>query len=226
MRIVSFIAAAFLLTTAVFGKSIPEVDSKCADSIAEEDFCSKTTAPLIKGAVDVEMFVVVSKDYYPTVQSILDKYLTFNDWPEYVELSGMGVPTFATSEDRGVKTVEKNGKAVEVRVHYADYTSPAPPPVLNHRVSGEFHYQNVTPYSGAVMSMEFASQPGGTGLEAQSGSIHALDCSTVSVCGDDQWLLYYETSVQSSIDILPRLAAPSVLAPIESIVIGMLLINE
>ena len=226
MRIASCIAAAFVLTTALFGKSVPSVSSECADAIAEEDFCSKTTAPLIMGPVDVEMFVVVSKEYYPTVESVLEKYLRFSDWPAYVELSGMGVPTFATSEDRGLKTIQKDGKAVEVQVHYADYTSPAPPPVISHRVAGEFYYEKVPAYDGALISMEFSLQPGGKGLEKQSGSIHAIDCNTVSACEDNQWLLYYQTSVRSNIDILPRLAAPSVLAPIESIVIGMLLINE
>jgi len=118
--------------------------------------------------------------------------------------------------------------------HFYDYRLKSP--IGYQNVRGVTFNSRVTPYAGALASLEFEAQNtgaqevpagekllvGSEGVKFQTGAVHAVSCAATNFCDDTQWLLVYETKLQPEIDLLPKVAATSIQAGIEALLVGML----
>lgn len=231
MKIALSLGLSLFASSLLQAKTLPTPPANCAADIAALGFCSSSDAPPFKGAVDIRFFVVVDKASYPAVDDLLNRYLSFSSWPAFSESTGTDDLLFTKSVR--MPTITVNG--AKVYRHYYDYKLKSP--IGYQKVRGVTFNSKVTPYPGALASVEFTAQNSGPqavpagekalngseGVQFQTGSVHALDCdSRFDFCGSDQYLLMYETKVQPDIDLLPKVAAGSIAKGIEALLVGML----
>jgi hypothetical protein len=219
-----------LLSSTLMAKELPQAPASCADDVAQIGYCSKVTAPTFRGPIDIQFFVVVDKATFPTVESVLDRYLSFDNWPAYSQ----STDTDALLFNKSVRMSDMQKDAETIFRHYYDYRIKSP--IGYQKVRGVTYNTRVTPYIGALASLEFVAQNSGPqeipagekplvgteGVKFQTGAVHAASCEGLSFCDDSQWLLVYETNLQPEIDLLPKVAATSIQAGIEALLIGML----
>lgn len=227
------------LGLAVSGTSLasplPSAPSGCFGDILRKGFCSSyKTSGVVSGSITVDLFAVVYKEDYPSVEELFNRFSDFERWPEFAEASGRTDVLF--SDSRLMDEFEdENGKTM---VHYSDY-----------RLNSVIGYQSirvvtnntiVEPFEGALGSIVFnvktegeqqvpeGADPleGAEGVQFQDGSVHAVDCVNSILCDDDQMLLIYQTTVRPDIDLLPSLAATAITNGIESLLIGMFLTED
>ncbi len=213
-------------------KDLPAIPADCAKSVADLGYCSAVQAPTFKGPIDMQFFVVVDKSNYPTVTSIINRYLAFDYWPEFSKSTSTDSLLF--SKSARMPSFDKDQRTIYP--HYYDYRLKSPIGYI--KVRGLTHNYLVQPYTNAVMSLEFVAQTAGPqtvpagekpldgleGVKFQTGAVHAIDCAngSVSFCSADQFLLVYTTNLQPDIDLLPKVAAASIQSGIESLLVGML----
>jgi len=212
-------------------KTVPVLPKGCESQISSNGlYCS---ARVVTGdKATVTFAAVVSRDSFPTVDSILDRYTNFARWSEYAKTSPNTVIEFKQGGSVALEPIT-NAAGVETLRHVYDYSLKIQGiPLLKQSVRGITYNTIVTPYSGALASLEFAAQtapvPGfqekPKGLKSQTGSIHAVVCdpTVLEVCDDSKWLLVYETTVQPDVSFAMNIAANTVTAGIEDLLVGML----
>ncbi len=212
-------------------KTVPVLPQGCGDQISSNGlYCS---ARVITGdKTTVTFAAVVSKDAFPTVESILARYTNFPRWPEYAATSPDTVIEFKRAGSVALEPLTSADGVVTMR-HVYDYSLKIQGiPLLKQSVRGITYNTIVAPYKGALASLEFVAQttavPGfqekPKGLKSQTGSIHALTCDPkiLAVCDDTKWLLVYQTTVQPDVSFAMTIAANTVTAGIEDLLIGML----
>lgn len=233
---ISLSAATLGASAAMGAGSLPAVPKDCARSIAVKGYCSGyETSGVTSGSVSVTIYAVVEKSLYSDVETVVSRYTDFDRWPLYVDLSGSGEVVFDSSyrlDDA------KDADGSNIIRHYANYELNSP--IGFQRVRVVSHYKEATPYEGAAYSLEFEAQTSGeqevpvgeeslngaVGVSSQTGSVHAIECAKSDLCGEDQLLVAYQSTIRPAIDLLPSLAAPAITAGSEAILIGMLLIDE
>ncbi len=221
-----------LMSGMASAKNLPAIPADCAKSVAEVGYCSAVQAPTFKGPIDMQFFVVVDKSSYPTVDSIINRYLAFDYWPEFSKSTDSDALLF----NKSARMASFDKDQTTIYPHYYDYKMKSPIGYI--KVRGVTHNYFVPAVTGAVRTLEFVAQANGPqtvpagekplngleGVKFQTGAVHAVDCSSnpVAFCSADQFLLVYETNVQPDIDLLPKVAAASIQAGIESLLVGML----
>ncbi len=226
----TLLLAGLLTGATLHAKALPTPPASCAADIAAVGYCSTADAPPFKGAVDLRFFVVIDKASFATVDDVLNRYLSFNTWPAFAESTGTEDLVFTKSIR--MPTVQVNGTTVYR--HYYDYKLKSP--IGYQKVRGVTFNSKVAAYPGALASVEFAAQiqgpqavPAGEkplngveGVQLQVGSVHAVDCDgRFDFCGNNQYLLMYESKIQPDIDLLPKVAAASISKGIEALLVGM-----
>jgi len=225
-----------LLSASAVAQTLPVAPTGCARDLAQRSFCSGFEAPPLRGPLTVKFFAVVDKASYPNVESILERYTDFESWPDYVAATGRTDVIFKTS--KVLQPLPATGTRGEVMRHYADYRIDSVIGFQN--VRAVTHNFSVPAYKGALSSIEFVAQSSGpqevppgepalngsVGVQKQTGSVHAVDCDNSALCSGDQYLLIYESTVTPDIDLLPSLAARSITRGVESILIGMFLLDD
>ncbi|WP_141732201.1 hypothetical protein [Oligoflexus tunisiensis] len=213
-------------------KAVPPIPADCADGIADQGYCTAAVIPSAGFPISILFFVVVEKDVYPNSKALLDKYLAFARWPEYVESTASDNIVFTKSIRMKDKT-DAQGKVIAR--HYYDYKLKSP--IGYQKVRGVTHNVHLKqPYQGAVSTTEFIAQTSGTqevpagekpltgaeGLKLQTGSLNLVSCTGTGLCSSDQWLVIYESSITPAINLLPKVVATSVENGITDVIVGML----
>lgn len=216
--------------------ALPQIPVDCDKDIALKSYCTSfETSGVISGDVTVKLFAVVNRSEFPDYVAAFEQYVAFSQWPGYAEASGRTDVIFNTSVAVDSLIAEDG---TELLRHYADYRLNSVIGYQNVRVVT--HNYVVDPYEGALGSIEFAAQTSGAqpvpegadplngsiGVQSQIGSVHAVDCNFSELCGEDQMLLVYETTVRPDIDLLPQLAGRAISNGIESLLIGMFLMDD
>jgi hypothetical protein len=208
----------------------PKDVASCSSAIAEQSYCIETDASAFP--IKVRFFIVVDKETYPTVEGLLEKYLAFDQWPAYTESVGSDAIVFTKSERLSDLTAADGSLIAR---HYYDYKMKSP--IGYQKVRGVSHNQRLaTPHAGALGTIEFVAQTSGPqevpagekplngveGVKMQTGSINAIECVDNKLCSEDQWLLTYESDITPAITLLPKVAASSIEAGLETVLVGML----
>lgn len=224
------------LAASASAKTLPTAPEGCIRDLQTKNFCSAYEAPALRGPITVKFFATVDKASYPTIDDLLERYTDFEAWPAYVESTGRTDVIFNSSEV--LPSIPATDSSPEILRHYADYQIDS---VIGYQdVRVVTHNIRVDDYPGALGSIEFevqtsGSQPvpagepaleGAVGVQQQTGSVHAVDCINSDLCADDQYLLVYESTITPAIDLLPNLAARSITRGVESILIGMFLMDQ
>lgn len=205
-------------------KVLPSIPADCADQIADNGlYCS--TNSIDGNEVTVTFAAVVSKEAFPAVENILSRYTSFARWPEFAAASPQKVIEFSKNGSAaGGETTES--EVGTVYTHAYDYSLKIQGiPLLKQAVKGTTTNTILTAaYPGAEGSLEFAAGAGAKGLKSQVGSIHALVCDAdaLEVCDESKWLLIYQTTVQPEVSFAMGIAANTVTAGIEDLLVGML----
>ena len=119
MRLSMVLTVGLMLPSSLLAeKSLPEVPKNCAEDIMLKGYCVEAKAPLFKGPIDLVFYVAIDKEYYPTRESIKDRYLDFNAWPQYAESSGKTSIRYSNSSEM---PSELNSEGDEILRHYANY---------------------------------------------------------------------------------------------------------
>lgn len=213
-------------------KVLPALPEACEDQIADNGlYCSGN---VITGAKTTVTFAaVVSKEAFPTVESILARYNSFERWTEFAAASPAKVIEFSKGGSLPLAPVENEDGTTTLRHKYAYQLKIQGIPLLKQSVAGvTYNTVLATPYEGALASLEFSAKTGTVladevapkGLKSQVGSIHAVTCdaTVLSVCDESKWLLVYETTVQPDVSFAMTIAANTVTAGIEDLLVGML----
>jgi hypothetical protein len=213
-------------------KSIPPIPAGCASSIADQGYCTATVIPSGGFPISIRFFVVVEKDIYPNSKALLDKYLAFSSWPDYVASTASDNIVFSKSVRMKDKT---DAQGTVIARHYYEYKLKSP--IGYQKVRGVTHNVHLKqPYQGAVSTTEFAAQTSGNqevpagekpltgaeGLKLQTGSMNMVSCAGTGLCSSDQWLVIYESSITPTINLLPKVVATSVENGIADVIVGML----
>lgn len=209
---------------------VPKDMASCLSDIADQRYCTETENASFP--ITVRFFIVVDKEVYPTVETLLDKYLAFDQWPAYTETVGSDTIVFDKSARMSDKTAADGGLIAR---HYYNYKLKSP--IGYQKVRGVTHnHRLATPYDGAIGTIEFAAQTtgaqevpagekpltGAEGVKFQTGVINALACTGSELCNEDQWLLIYESTITPAITLLPKVASASVEQGLETVLVGML----
>ncbi len=209
---------------------VPKDVAACTAAIADQRFCVETNASGFP--IDIKFYIVVDKETYPTVELLLDKYMAFDQWPAYTDTVGSDAIVFNRSARLDDLTADDGSTIAR---HYYDYKLKSP--IGYQKVRGvTYNNRLATPYEGAVGTIEFAAQTSGAqevpsgekplngaeGVKLQTGVINAVDCTDNALCSEGQWLLTYESSITPAITLLPKVAAGSIQAGLETVLVGML----
>jgi hypothetical protein len=209
---------------------VPKDVAGCVDSIAEKNFCVETEASSFP--INIRFYIVVDKEAYPTVETLLDKYMAFDQWPAYTDTVGSDSIVFNRSARLADLDAEDGGTIAR---HYYDYKLKSP--IGYQKVRGVTNNHRLAqPYAGAEGTIEFAAQTtgaqevpsgekplnGAEGVKLQTGVINAVACENNTLCSEGQWLLTYESSITPAITLLPKVAAGSIEQGLETVLIGML----
>lgn len=220
------------LSQSAFGqaKVLPSLPEGCIDQIAENGlYCNSNSISGDK--VTVTFAAVVSKETFPDVDSLLNRYLDFANWPKFVENSPQKVIEFKSGGSKLLDTIVDADGSTKIYRHVYDYNMKIQGiPLLKQAVNGITYNKIVTPYEGALASLEFEAQtqpvPGFAqkpkGVKSQIGTLHALECKDLEVCDDTKWLLVYQTVAQPDISFAMNIAANTVSAGIEDLLVGLL----
>jgi hypothetical protein len=208
----------------VFGMSCLLSFQAWADTSAGEKL-----APVPK---DIAGCVSAIADQRYCVETILDKYLAFDQWPAYTDTVGSDAIVFNNSAR--LNDLTNNDGSVVAR-HYYDYKLKTP--IGYQKVRGvTYNHRLAKPYAGSEGTIEFVAQTSGPqevpagekplngaeGLKLQTGIINAISCTNTELCGEGQWLLVYESSITPAITLLPKVAAASIEKGLVTVLIGML----
>ena len=236
MKILLTTVAGLFMASSAAAKSLPELPKGCAQDIAVKGFCSGfSTSGVTSGSVTATIFAVVDTASYPDAQSLYERYVDFDQWPDFAANSGSPDIIFNASVRMPSET---DGNGNEVIKHYFDYEINSP--IGFQKVRAVSDYRLVDAYDGASLSLEFdvrtqgpQSVPAGVepltgavGVKSQTGVVHAIDCSTTELCGEGQIMIAYYSEVRPAIDLLPSLAGPAITAGSEAILIGMFLVDD
>ena len=189
---------------------IPTFPSDC---FLGKNFCSR--AQVIHGqqnrrVIRVEIFVQMFKAEYSKFEELKDLYFQFEDWPSYAGHS---------DSISFIESASKVGPAPLAAIrHQAHYTTKAPWPVSKAEVFDLLEYQEIAKAQGVVYAVEFSQVQDFSarkGVKYNYGQLHLLDDQ------HDRWLVYFYSDVIPGIDVLPNVAAPFILKPMEDILRGM-----
>jgi hypothetical protein len=209
---------------------VPKDVAGCVASIEEQRFCVETDASSFP--ISIRFYIVVDKEAYPTVETLLDKYMAFDEWPAYTETVGSDTIVFNRSARLDDMTSEDGSTIAR---HYYDYKLKSP--IGYQKVRGvTYNHRLATPYAGSEGTIEFAAQTtgaqevpsgekplnGAEGVKLQTGVINAVACTSNDLCGEGQWLLTYESNITPAITLLPKVAAGSIQQGLETVLVGML----
>ena len=212
-------------------KVLPALPEGCEDQIANNGlYCSANV--ITSNKTTVTFATIVSKDALPTVDAILARYASFDRWPEFADVSQEKVIEFARGGSKALSDLT-NADGTITKRHVYEYSLKIQGiPFLKQAVKGTTYNTIVSAYEGALASLEFearanaadASEVAPKGLKSQVGSIHALACDPeiLAACDENKWLLVYETTVQPEVSFAMSIAANTVTAGIEDLLIGML----
>lgn len=211
-------------------KVLPALPGDCLEQIADNGLYCKGQA--ISGdKVTVTFAAVVSKEVFPDVDSLLNRYLNFGSWPTFVDNSPQKVIEFKSNGSKMLDTIVDQDGQTTIYRHVYEYSMKVQGiPLLKQPVHGITYNKLVAPYEGSLASLEFAAQTGPVdgfpqkpkGVKSQVGSLHALECTGLEVCDDSKWLLIYETVAQPDISFAMGIAANTVSAGIEDLLVGLL----
>lgn len=212
-------------------KVVPALPEGCDEAIASTGlYCSGNT--ITGNKTNVTFAAVVSKEQFATVDAILNRYTDFARWPEFADVSPQTSIEFSKNGSNALSDIENEDGTITKRQTYEYKLKVQGIPFLKTDVRGTTYTTVVEAYEGALASLEFAAQAKATdklelapkGLKSQVGSIHALACDAevLSVCDEDKWLLIYTTEVQPDVSFAMQIAANTVTAGIEDLLVGML----
>jgi hypothetical protein len=196
-----------LINSSVFSGELPVKPVGCYDN---SNFCSTIEVKKINGVkvLDLEVFALIERRHFPDIKSIIDRFIDFHQWPQYV----------AGSENIKFDISESLFTAGNDYSHRFDYTIKAPWPVRKSRVRGVAHFNEATSsFSGSLISYKFdldKTKPFG-GVSEYYGSIHVYNETS------DFFEVSYKSIVSPSITTGLDLAKPYVRKPIEEILRGM-----
>lgn len=214
---------------AAAGKSLPALPEDCALQVETSGFyCSSIR--VAADTIDVTFVGLADKEAFPTVDNLLDQYLDFDRWPDYVKNSPQDVVVYKSGGSVALEEkLAEDGRTLYPQ--FFDYDLKIQGiPLLRQNVRGVTYNYSVAPYEGALRSIEFQAQKGPLpefnetlkGMHAQIGSVHALACNGQDFCDDTKWLVVFHTRVQPNISIAMNIAGKTIKAGIEDILTGML----
>ncbi|MBC7532689.1 MAG: hypothetical protein H7318_14035 [Oligoflexus sp.] len=235
----------------IVGKTLPLLPSDCSEQVGNNGlYCSSQA--IAGNKVSVTFAAVVNKDIadkckskfspaFNDVEDLLSYYLDFSKWPTYAAISTQKVIEFTKtvgSKDLGVgdvSTADAEGN-IPTRHGYSYSLKVKGLELIKQSVTGVTYNYRVTPYEGALGSLEFVAIKNPpkdlgittAGVNSQTGSIHAVACSTdlLESCTDDKILLIYETTIEPNISFAIKIAAATVTSGIEDLLMGMLTQQE
>lgn len=225
------ILCSLLFSSFVFaeGKSLPSLPADCAAQIESSGlFCSSIS--VAGDMIDVTFLGLADKGTFPTVDSLIERYLDFARWPEFVKNSPQDVVVYKSGGSVAYETkMTDDGRALYPQ--FFDYDLKVQGiPLLRQNVRGVTYNYDVDAYDGALRSIEFQAQKGPLpeykqtlkGMNSQIGSVHALECTGQEFCDDSKWLVVFYTRVQPNLSIAMNITAKTMQAGIEDILTGML----
>ncbi len=211
---------------------IPSPPPSCAEEVAQKGFCTETLFTNNAFPFTIRFFAVVDKAVYPNVDSLLAKYFAFGNWPDYVKSTGNDNIIYLSSQSMPDKEGAQGSKIVR---HYFDYKIRSP--IGFQHIRGVTHNTLLkVAHEGAVSTTEFEVQTtgeqevpkgekplvGAEGLKLQYGSVSTISCEGQTICGPEQWLVLYESTITPAVNLLPKSAAAAVEKGITDVIVGML----
>mgnify|MGYP003972591999 CR=1 FL=1 len=189
------------------GASLPLKPNGCYD---KSNFCSTISVKRVNGSkvLDLEVFALIDRSQFPDIRSVIERFVDFHQWPQYV--AGSENIKFTTSESLSIF----EGKYT----HKFDYKIKAPWPVRKSRVFGTTHFGEVTTeFPGSLLSYSFQIDKGEDfgGVSKYYGNVHIYNET------DEFYEVSYKSIVAPTIKIGLDLAKPYVRKPIEEILRGM-----
>ncbi|MBC7659433.1 MAG: hypothetical protein H7249_06965 [Chitinophagaceae bacterium] len=217
------------------GKALPALPASCEDQINSNGlYCSASKVLSDSKTVNVTFAAVVSKDskHFKTVDALLSRYTDFKSWPLYAAGSPQAALEFSAHGSVALPSIV-DASGVKTLRHVYEYNLKIQGiPLLKQPVHGITYNQIVAPYAGAQASLEFAAQTAPVadfpfspkGVKSQTGSIHVLNCdpAVLTACDASKWLVVYETTAVPSVSFAMAIAAKSMTAGIEDLLVGML----
>jgi hypothetical protein len=185
---------------------------------------------MLSGSIEMKIFAVVEKDDFNGPDELIAIFTDVAAWPDYVENTGSKDLVINRSANLASG---QNDDGFMIYKSYADYKIQTPigyQPVRSVTISSV-----VEPYANALRSLEFSAQTkgpqpvpvgakplkGAEGVKSHTGSVHVADCVEFDICPNNQYLLIYETSIKPSVNLLPKVAASSILKATEALLVGM-----
>ncbi|HAZ12437.1 MAG: hypothetical protein A2X86_16950 [Bdellovibrionales bacterium GWA2_49_15] len=190
-----------------------EVPSFPANCFQGKNYCSRsrvTNDQDERRIIRLEIFAQISKAKFANYEELRDLYFRFEDWPTYAARS---VSILFTDSAR-----QRGPEPEAATRHFAHYKTRAPWPLSYTEVIDLLEYQMLASTSPEVFAAEFSQVADFTsrkGLKYNTGQLHILDNQA------DHWLIYFYSDVIPAGEILPRVAAPYILRPMEDILRGM-----
>lgn len=183
---------------------------KPTDCYKNSNFCSTISVKRINGSkvLDLEVFALIERSKFPDIDSVIERFVDFYQWPQYV--AGSDNINFTLSE----AIDSRNGQYS----HRFDYTIKAPWPVRKSRVFGVADFLEVTSsFSGSLLSYSFSIDKSLNygGVSQYYGNVHIYNKT------DDFFEVSYKSIVSPTIKIGLDLAKPYIRRPIEEILKGM-----
>lgn len=212
-------------------KPLPQIPNHCQGEIGIGDYCAITsTTGMLSGSIEMKIFAVVEKDDFTGPDELIEIFTDVAAWPEYVENTGSR--DLVINQSANLASSVNTDGFISYQ-SYADYKIQTPigyQPVRSVTISSV-----VEPYAKAIRSLEFSAQTkgpqpvplgakplkGAEGVKSHTGSVHVADCVEFDICPNNQYLLIYETSIKPSVNLLPKVAASSILKATEALLVGM-----
>lgn len=230
-----------LLSQGAFAQAaaVPALPEGCEDQIIDNGlYCSGNVLDGNKAIVtfaaivNKDAIIAGATDDKLVADALLTRYSDFSRWPEFAANSPQKVIEFGKDGSKALVPVENEDGTSTLR-HVYDYQLKIQGiPLLKQAVKGTTYNTVVAAYEGAVASLDFAAQSQANssdevapkGLKSQTGSIHALACdpAALAVCDETKLLLIYTTTVQPDVSFAMGIAANTVAAGVEDLLIGML----
>ena len=205
MKFLNLIAI-LLVTNISWGGELPQAPIDC---FSGQTACSKVNIVKVDGRkmIKVEVFALIGKNIYSDVSSVIDRFVDFSQWPNYV--AGSENIKFHNSEELLID---------ERLTHRFEYTIKAPWPVRKTRIEGVTHYTEVTSdYLGSLKSYHLMLDKSFSfeGMNTYKGNVHVFNET------DQTFEVAFIAIVEPTIKIGLELAKPYIQRPIQEILEGM-----
>lgn len=208
---------------------LPSFPSDCVTQIESNGlYCSRLET--LGNKIHVTFVGIASKEIFPEAALLINRYLDFPSWPDFVNKSPQSVVSYHADGSKTLPSIQ-SAEGVTIYRQYYDYDLKVQGiPLLKQTVKGVTYNWEVPAYEGALKSMEFQAQPEAVpdypeslkGMKSQIGSVHVMECAGLEICDGTSWVVIFDTTVEPDVSFAMAIAGKTIKAGIEDILNGIL----